>query len=287
MAWIERPKSIKELCAIVKDIPRSQRDFLAGGTDWMVKKSKELRSDFTVVDMSNVRELYGIDVTDKYLRIGAMQTMTSIHTSEHVKKYASALYDAAYFMGSVQIRNMATLGGNVANASPAADTPPALASLETIVVAASPEGERRCSIEEIILNSGKSALGCDEFIKCFEIPISKNRVSAFKKIGSRSEMSIARLNMAISAEYDKFHFASVRLYIGTLGHPAQGCAHSEAAIEKGGESCLDMLKKALADFTEEKIPGRATLPYKRSAIQALGEDTFSLLESRAKGGYAI
>ena len=99
--------------------------FVAGGTDWIIRNRGRLSDDAVVADLSLIDEMRGISLDGGYLRIGALETMTSLHRSALVRKYASALADAAYVMGSEQIRNRTTVGGNVANSSPAADTPPA------------------------------------------------------------------------------------------------------------------------------------------------------------------
>ncbi|MCQ4765854.1 FAD binding domain-containing protein, partial [Cloacibacillus evryensis] len=95
---------------------------------------------------------------------GAMETMTDLHRSRLVRKYTSALADAAYVMGSEQIRNRATVGSNVANSSPAADTPAPLAALAARAVTASAAGERALTIEEV-LGRNKNRLAAGEIIK--------------------------------------------------------------------------------------------------------------------------
>ena len=119
MSGLERPCTLEELFSAY----RPGMEFLAGGTDWIIKNHGKLAPGAAVADISRIAELRGISVEGGYLRIGAMETMTALHGSDIVRRYAAALADAAYVMGSEQIRNRATVGGNVANASPAADTP--------------------------------------------------------------------------------------------------------------------------------------------------------------------
>lgn len=275
-----RPRSLGELMEVLPSVPNHA--FVAGGTDWVVKNHGQIGADLVIIDLSRVSGLYGLSCSGGTLRVGAMETMTAINSNENVKKYAAALGDAASVMGSLQIRNRATLGGNLANASAAADTPSTLAALGARVKVCSPRGERTVTIEEALgAKPNTSALAADEVIVAFEIPAVENRLSAFKKIGSRSEVSIARLNMAVSARSEGGLLNCVRVYVGTLGSAARRCSAAEEALALPAAERPAALREALAEFAEKSIPGRSTLPYKRSAIQALGLDVLALLEARA------
>ena len=283
MENLVRPRSLAELMKTLSAAPKHA--LVAGGTDWVVKNHGQVGADLVIIDLAPVRELYGTSLDGGTLRIGAMETMTAINSDENVKKYAASLCDAASVMGSLQIRNRATLGGNLANASAAADTPSTLAALGARVKILSPRGERNITIEEALgAKPNTSTLAADEVIAAFEIPVVEKRVSAFKKIGSRSEVSIARLNMAVSARSEGGFFCGARVYVGTLGSAARRCAAAEGALCLPVAERSAALREALAEFAEKSIPGRSTLPYKRSAIQALGLDVLALLAARAAGG---
>lgn len=273
MTALERPRSLSELfslrCAGVT--------FVAGGTDWVIKNHGRLSDDAVVADLSLIDEMRGISLDGGYLRIGALETMTSLHRSALVRKYASALADAAYVMGSEQIRNRATVGGNVANSSPAADTPPALAALGAEAVAASAEGKRRVPVEEIV-GRNRSKLADGELIKEFVIPADAERISAFLKVGSRSQVSISRINIAAAARPQGGLYKEARLFVGTLGVAARRCAAAEVAM--GAPGLEKSLPEALCSLAAEAIPGRPTLPYKQSALRALAQDLCAKLAER-------
>lgn len=275
MSGLERPCTLKELFSAY----RPGMEFLAGGTDWIIKNHGKLAPGAAVADISRIAELRGISVEGGYLRIGAMETMTALHGSDIVRRYASALADAAYVMGSEQIRNRATVGGNVANASPAADTPAPLAALGAAVVIASPCGERRASVEEIV-GRNKNSLSEGEIIKEFLIPADDGRISAFLKIGSRSQVSISRINIAVSARRENGLYKEARVYVGTLGAAARRCAGAEAAL--AASDFAQKLPEELCGLAAKAIPGRSTLPYKQSALRALAQDICVLLGRRAE-----
>lgn len=277
MNALERPRTLDELFSIY----RPGMEFVAGGSDWMIKNHGRLAAGTAVADLSLLAELKGISLEGGFLRIGAMETMTNLHRCALVRKYAAALADAAYVMGSEQIRNRATVGGNVANSSPAADTPPALAALAARAVVASKAGERSASIEEV-LGRDKSSLAAGEIIKEFIIPADAGRLSAFLKLGSRSQVSISRVNLAVSAKRGAGLYEEARVYVGTLGTAARRCAAAESAL--AAPDFADGFSDALRALAAEAIPGRSTLPYKRSALRALAQDILSVLADRAKEG---
>ena len=273
MTALERPRSLSELFSL----RRAGVTFVAGGTDWIIRNRGRLSDDAVVADLSLIDEMRGISLDGGYLRIGALETMTSLHRSALVRKYASALADAAYVMGSEQIRNRATVGGNVANSSPAADTPPALAALGAEAVVASAEGKRRVPVEEIV-GRNKNNLAEGELIKEFIIPADAERISAFLKVGSRSQVSISRINVAAAARPQGGLYKEGSLFVGTLGVAASRCAAAEAAM--GAPGLEKSLPEALCALAAEAIPGRPTLPYKQSALRALAQDLCAKLAER-------
>ncbi|MDR3160006.1 MAG: FAD binding domain-containing protein [Spirochaetaceae bacterium] len=257
---------------------------VAGGTDVLAKLSRGITHDPqinpSIIDISRVNEMRGIALRDDTLRIGALETMTAIAENALVIKYAACLATAAACLGSWQIRNRATIGGNIANASPAADTPPALAALDALALAVSPRGSREVPVSGAFAAANRSVLEKDEVIAELCIPLTPRRISAFGKIGSRREVSIARLNLAVAISAETLSPASARVFAGTLGKAVLRCPGAEAALQgpESLDSVRDAFCAALADAVENAIPGRSTLPYKRSAIQALGEDVLAMLD---------
>lgn len=277
---VERPRTLLELFSVFKP----GTELVAGGTDWVIKRHAKLANDAVVIDVFAVDEMQGISLEGEnteggFLRIGALETMTSLHRNPLVRRYASALADAAYKMGSEQIRNRATVGGNVANSSPAADTPPALAALGAEAVLASEGGERIVPVEDV-LGRNRNTLAPGELIKEFRIPLDAGRVSAFLKIGSRSQVSISRVNLAVLARCTDNLFKDARVFVGTLGLAARRVPGAEEALSAAGFD--ETFPAALATFAAKAIPGRPTLPYKQSALRGLAQDICVLLSQRAR-----
>src|SRR3954467_13782866 len=154
----ERPSSLAELTAILSADPTAA--LLAGGTDLIIGLRDRSVQAERVVDLKRVAELDGrIEVEDDRLVIGALAVMEDIANNEVVRRDFTALAEGAAYVGSVQIRNRATLPGNICNASPAADTVPALLVFDAVVVCAGTAGERRVPIDEFLVGPGVTALG--------------------------------------------------------------------------------------------------------------------------------
>ena len=176
---------------------------LAGGTDLMIAARKgELKSRF-VMDVSRLGELNRIEKADGLLAVGAGATFTEISNSTEVLKSAPVLARAAKSVGSPQIRNVGTIGGNVANASPAADSVPPLVVLRARVHIQSLSSERTPLVDELIVAPYRTSLRPDELIVRFLIePVPTDYRWSFQRIARRKALAIARANVAALAMSD-------------------------------------------------------------------------------------
>ena len=242
---------------------------VAGGTDWFVREGREPSEGIfaNLADLSGVSELRGIALQGpgegKSLRIGAGETMTLLSQDPLVRGSALCLAEAAACVGSWQIRNRATLGGNLAGGSPAADTPPALCALDASAVILSPRGTRETPVAELVERAakGEKALVPDEAFVAFLVPAVPGRVSAFGKVGSRREVTIARLNLAVSARLDGARLADARVFLGTLGSAGRRVPEAELALGmEDPEACGQAFCDILAEAVDAAIPWRSRAP---------------------------
>ena len=279
MAWLSTPASLTELKELLGG---AEVRLVAGGTDWFVQEPREFPDTSRLVDLSGVAEMKGVTREGARLRIGAGESMSVVASDERVRAFASCLAESAASVGSWQIRNGATLGGNLAGGSPAADTPGALCALEATVEILSPQGVREALVESLVAK-GKKALGPDEALVAFLVPVLPGRVSSFGKVGSRKEVSIARLNLSASARCEDDRFTDARVFLGTLGSAGRRVQAAEKALSlEAGETRRAAFAQALAEEVDAAIPGRSTRPYKRSAVQALAEDLLAALVKKAQ-----
>src|SRR4249920_3163727 len=167
----ERPTHLDEAVALLAEAGPEARP-LAGGTDLIIRLRDGTIRPRTVVDVKGIAELdAGIGETaDGGLRIGARTVMTDITEDQRVRRDYRALAEAAAYVGSVQIRNRATLAGNIGNASPAADTLPALLVYGARVVVVGPGGARTIPIDDVLVRSGVTTIERNELITAIELP---------------------------------------------------------------------------------------------------------------------
>jgi xanthine dehydrogenase FAD-binding subunit len=187
---------LKEALELAEQFGPRKR-FLSGGTDVMVRLKEGLVREDVVIDLSRVAELRFIGEESGIVHVGAGTTHTDISTSPIVWQHGRALALAASRVGGTQIRNMGTVGGNVANASPAGDTIPALIVLDAIVTIASRAGTREVSIIDFFTGPGRSVLAAEELVAELHFPATgPGELTGFGKLGSRQAMTISTANMA-------------------------------------------------------------------------------------------
>jgi len=240
--------------------------FVAGGTDVMVA-GRGLTGAGRLVDLSRVAGLAFIAATGADIRIGAATTVAALAADPALRARLPALAQAAAQCGSVQIRNRATIGGNIANAAPAADLIPVLLAAEARLRLALPGGARA----EVVLDGFTLPPGALITEVILPGPALLGR-SAFAKLGARRELTIARLNLALLADYHHGRFGAVRLVAGALGPRPRRLPRAEAALA-GQVLKAATLRTWLAALTAEveaAIPGRAALAWKRRAIAGAG-----------------
>ena len=173
-----RPASLAEAVALLEAHGPDAR-VLSGGTDLIVRLRDGSAAPAVVIDVKRIAELRaGIHEADGRVVIGATTVMTDIAADALVLRHFPALAEAAAVVGSVQIRNRATIAGNICNASPAADTAPSLLVHGASVVAEGPGGTRRISVDELFVRSGVTTLARGELVTAIELPIPAQRIAS-------------------------------------------------------------------------------------------------------------
>jgi len=266
-----RPSSLEEAVGFLSDHGPETKP-LAGGTDLLIDiRSGKLKARY-IMDVARIPELSGITVTEEGLSIGARATITEIALSETVKRLAPVLCKACLIFGSPQIRNTATIGGNIANASPSADTFPPLIVHETVAVVAGPAGQRRIPVEESTAGPYRSNIGPDELLVRFILKPAEGKWCEFLKIGRRKALAIARVSMAVVAEKDvRGAISFIRFCLGSstpvpcrimeVENFLAGKIPDEAVLSEGGR---------LAAGKMIEISGRRpTTVYKEQAVKGL------------------
>ena len=199
----ERPASLSEAVTLLAGSDNTHP--LSGGTDLAVAMRYGRVKPGLIVDLKAIPELApSIEMADGLLAITANTVMTDLENDERIGKLLPALVEAARVVGSVQIRNRATLAGNLANASPAADTPPVLMALGATIVIHGPSGIRALSVDDFLVHYRTTALDPGELIVAVQIPMPARRSSSsFLKLGVRRAMEISVVCVGASIELDE------------------------------------------------------------------------------------
>jgi len=221
-----KPANIQAACEALKN-PGFMA--VAGGSDLIVKIRNGLYPDLEgLVDISDLSPLNLIRTDENRVIIGSGCTMNQIVNDRLMQDYFPTLVKAAATVGALQIRNSATIGGNVANASPAGDTIPALYSLEARVMITGCNGKRKIAIEEFFLSPGKTKLEPGEIIEGFMLLLRKTR-GEFLKLGERKAHAISKINMAVSTWNDgRDHW---RIAMGSVAPTVLRCHDAEEHLE--------------------------------------------------------
>jgi CO/xanthine dehydrogenase FAD-binding subunit len=210
----QRPRSLGDAMALLAEHGPDARP-LAGGTDLIIRLRDGTIVPRVVIDIKGIPEIDGgIREDDGALRIGGRTTMTTIAAHPRIRDEFQALAEGAAVVGSVQIRNRATLAGNICNASPAADTAPALLVYGAVVVVAGPAGTRRIPLDAFFVRSGVTTLARDELVTAIELPRPAGpRGSVHVRRTRRRGHDLASVTLACAVLPD----GVTRLAYGSLG----------------------------------------------------------------------
>lgn len=247
------PKNKKELMEALKY--KDESTYLcAGATDLMIHlRSKKILS-YSLIDLTHYQKLKTIEETENDLIIGALATMSQLEVDERIKTYLPALGKAASMVGSVQIRNLATIGGNIGNASQSADTVPVLFAHDARAVIMNEKGKTmEKPLISLISEEGKIILGEKEVIIYIKIK-KDNVISAFTKVGSRKAVTISKVNGCIKMSLRDDTIENVTVYLGAVGaHPLRAPHIEEALIGKKLSGIMAEEQKAVVQKELKKV----------------------------------
>lgn len=273
------PKTLNEACQILAEYGTKAK-LIAGGTDLMVNMKKKILSPQQVVSISRIGELKKLDTSGDSIRIGACFTVAELITSDLIQKQLSALGEGAKNLGTPLIRNLATIGGNLGSARPAADLPPSLMAYGAQVVLSSLSGERTLSLDQFFLGPGFTAVKPDEILTEIQVPAPLPRSGAgYINIGVRKGQDCNLVNVAslISLNPDGI-IQSARIVMGCVGPiPLRARSAEKMLIGQKPESALFSSAGAAASSDSTPIDDfRGTAAYKRDMVGVLTRRTLDI-----------
>jgi len=265
------PKTIEEACDLLWKAEGKTR-IIAGGTDLVIGLRNGNHNPHLLIDITRIEELRKIEEINGSVSIGAAATHSEIAFASLVKKYGKVLSDAASEIGSPQIRNLGTIGGNIVNASPAADTLPPLMVLNATGKVVSEQGERQVPLSQLFMGPYKTKLKPHELLVQIIFPKLSSEVrSSFVRLARRDAMAIARMSVAVILQIEKNRIEDIRISVGSVTPTPQRMSEAEFLL-KGESPDEELLRKATLKISETMIQQSGIRPstsYKRPVVEAL------------------
>lgn len=274
-----RPASLEEAFEMLEK-PGNHK-ILAGGTDLVVGiRDRKIEVD-SVVSLADLAELHQIEVLQTGdIRIGSACRIRTIVGDRSVAEYSKAFVGALSTIGSNQIRNRASLGGNICNASPAADSVPLLLTFDAEVEVKGRSGSRRLLLDDFLLGRGKIDLKKGELLASIILPNAARRYSSFyEKVGVRS-MDISMVSVAISLLLNQQVVERARIALGSVASRPVRAYEAEEYLETTVNPQSNVLKGLLADEVSERESIRASSVYRREIVKNLTLKGLSTINSK-------
>ena len=279
------PQSIDEIMEIIEE--NDDYKIIAGGTDIMVEKFEELYEVKNWLAIDNIEELQKIYKKNKQLEIGAGVTHTQLVQSNLIKDWIPALKEAALDVGSPQIRNRGTIGGNIVTSSPAGDLLPVLLVYDAEFILKSKKNQRKVSAEDFFTGVKSNILKRDEIITKIIIPLKKNNFDKWTKIGKRKALVISSLTLAVRIQLDNENqkITDASLAMGAV-------APTPLKINKAAEKIVDkkfveLDYKKIAKLVEQEISPiddiRGTAKYRSKVAFNITVNAFKEIKEKIEG----
>jgi aerobic carbon-monoxide dehydrogenase medium subunit len=278
------PTSVGEAVALLRQHTESAK-VLAGGTDLFLRMHRRALLPDGVVDLKRIAELAHLSYNDQEgLRIGATVTHGEVVDHAAVQQHYGALATAANWVGSLQTRHRGTVVGNLCNASPAADTAPALLCYGAIVTIAGPDGQREMPLEAFFQGPGRTALGPAEIVTALRLPPPSGQRGWGYARRTRTVIDIALVSSCVVVQANNGVCGEVRISLGAVGPTPLRATRAEAILQ-GQRPSAALLAEASRVAAEESRPisdVRCSAEYRKDMVEVLtkrcAESALSMLQ---------
>jgi carbon-monoxide dehydrogenase small subunit/xanthine dehydrogenase small subunit len=265
-----RPRTLEEALEILAQRGHEVRP-VAGGTDILVKARDGRPERSALFDLTAVRELKGIEDRGEHVYLGAGATHSEMVASPLLQRWVPALPGACAVIGGPQIRNRGTLGGNLANASPAADCVPPLYAADAVVELVSISARREVPIDEFFTGPRRSVLEQDELILGVRVPKRAGVRAAFLRLGQRQAQAISKVSVAAAMTFKDGRPDWARVAFGAVAPTVIRAREAEKALLDGGPAGLRAAAEAARAEVQPIGDLRSTLDYRRAMAGVLLE----------------
>src|SRR5574341_79907 len=274
------PTSLNEALDVLSQ-NRGQWKPFAGGTDLMVLLEAGKLPHKNYINIWNLKELRGIEVKNEQVTLGALTTYTEVQNHPVLREEFPMLCQAARETGGIAIQNRGTLGGNIVNASPAADSPPALLAYDAEIDLLSKSGTRRIPYSQFHAQYKQMDIRPDELLRSIHLPRNSRRVTHYyRKVGTRKAQAISKICFAAIGRMNQGRIERVRIALGSVAPIPLRCLKTEAVLDGQpiGYEILALAKRTLADEISPIDDLRSTRDYRLQISLNLLEDFLASLK---------
>jgi CO/xanthine dehydrogenase FAD-binding subunit len=268
------PASLADALALLKREPGVWKPF-AGGTDLMVLLEAGKLPHRNYINIWSLKELRGIEVTDAHITLGALTTYTDVQSHPVLQSEFPMLCQAASETGGLAIQNRGTLGGNIVNASPAADSPPALLAYDAEVEIVSSEGARWLPYQGFHTGYKQMLIGPSELLTRIRMPRNtRGATHYYRKVGTRKAQAISKVCLAALAKFEHDQISDMRIALGSVAPIVVRCMQAENEL-RGRKPDADTIKSACTTLSREISPIddiRSTADYRLQVAKNLLTD---------------
>jgi CO/xanthine dehydrogenase FAD-binding subunit len=279
---LRTPGDLTEALAFLSHEPGVWKPF-AGGTDLMVLFEAGKLSHRKFVNIWNLPELRGIEITTEHIALGALTTYSEVQANETLQEEFPMLCQAASETGGLAIQNRGTLGGNIANASPAGDSPPALLVYDAELELVSARGSRFVPYHGFHTGYKQMLMRSDELIKSIRLPRESSlRRHYYRKVGTRKAQAISKICFAGVAQMDGDRIKDVRIALGSVAPVVVRCQKTEDVLrnQKVDATTVSAARAELAHEISPIDDIRSTANYRLQVALNVLEDFLMTLTSR-------
>ena len=275
-----RPASLKETFHLLTSYSGSAK-ILAGGTDLLIQQALEWSSEIVVISLRDIEDFRQIKQAEEGdIFVGAMMRHADVAQSPLVNQHFPALAKASHWVGSPSIRSLATIGGNICNASPSADTAPPLLAYDARVIIVSPSGEKVFGLEDFFTGPSTNVLKRGEILKGFVLTPKPGWVADYEKLGLRKAMEIAIVNVCVAMAVDEHKRCfGIRIALGAVAQTPILAKKAESIL-KDKRVTPELIQKCADVAVEETKPIsdiRASADYRKKMVHFLVKKIISAL----------
>lgn len=268
------PSSLHDALDLLAQVNSTWKPF-AGGTDLMVLLEAGKLAHKNYINVWNLKELREVTVTDEHVTLGALTTYTEVQNHPVLREEFPMLCQAAIETGGIAIQNRGTLGGNIVNASPAADSPPALLAYDAELELISKAGSRRIAYAQFHIQYKQMDIRPDELLRAIRLPRNtKSLTHYYRKVGTRKAQAISKTCIAAVGRLSEARIADARIALGSVAPIPLRAVKTEAAIngKSFDDEMVELAKRTLAAEISPIDDLRSTRDYRLQVSLNLLED---------------